>query len=104
MPRKRTRVSGLAAVSVMAAATTLMSVQTVAAAGDEHNGANCQGQTVSALARQGLTPAALAPLLNTDPAGVNQLINDLCAGGTSAIAAVQKVREAAGVPPPPITP
>jgi hypothetical protein len=76
-----------------------MGGQPVAAAPGEA-GANCEGQVVSTLAKEGVTPTVLAALLRTNAAGVTQLIKDLCAGGTPALAAVQKVREAARTQPP----
>ena len=56
----------------------------------------CHGQTVGILAKQGLTPSDLAGgSLGPSAADVNRAIEQLCASGVPAEAAVQKVREAA---------
>jgi len=61
----------------------------------------CHGEAVSILATQGFTPAALGRLMGTGAADVNRMIAAVCATGGSAIGAVQKVREAAKLPPSP---
>jgi len=74
---------------------------TLADQGGTPNQNACHGEAVSILATQGLTPAALGRLMGTGAADVNQRIAAFCAAGGSAIGAVQKVREAAKLPPSP---
>jgi hypothetical protein len=76
----------------------------VADQGGTPNENACHGTVVSTLARQGYSPATLARRIPGETvAGLNQRIRELCAVGGSgaALGAVQKVREAASLPPGP---
>jgi hypothetical protein len=77
-----------------------------AAAADQGGTPNtnaCHGIVISTLARQGYSPPAVAGRIpGATVASLNRMIQELCAAGGSdaALGAVQKVREAAGIPPP----
>src|SRR4051812_43820154 len=75
----------------------------VADQGGTPNQNACHGTVVSTLARQGYSPATVAGRIPVATvASLNRMIQELCAvgGADAAVAAVQKVREAANIPPP----
>ena len=101
--RKKAKV----AVALLAPALVLGSAGPAAAdPGGTPDPSACHGQAVSVLAREGHNPATLAQNIEeatakgVSAADVNRMIKELCASGKPVVAAVQKVREAAGIPPP----
>jgi hypothetical protein len=97
----------LAAAVVVPALTLGSAGAAVADQGGTPNQNACQGAVVSTLARQGYSPPAVAERIpGATVASLNRMIQELCAAGGSdaALGAVQKVREAAGIPPQQPTP
>ncbi len=90
------RVRRLIAAAVVSALALAGAEVATADQGRTPNPRACHGQAVGILASQGLTPADLAGGgLGPTAADVNRAIEQLCASGVPADAAVQKVREAA---------
>jgi hypothetical protein len=94
----------LAAAVVVPVLTLGTAGAAVADQGGTPNQNACHGTVVSTLARQGYSPATLARRIPGETvAGLNRMIQELCAAGGPdvALGAVQKVREAASLPPLP---